>query len=155
MGTVIALLDESYETLIRELAKKLPQDRQGLAVVWKVNKDNVHIPANLYIRRNIDRQDLIGIKVFKLFKTIFRERSAIRLNNRSRENIAFFCCRLQPNTSGVESLRRYGTLRERLSQNTRNMFSAERARVSQCRTSGRAGFRAFLDRLRHGRRDRE
>ncbi|XP_020282917.1 UDP-glucuronosyltransferase 2B30-like [Pseudomyrmex gracilis] len=60
MGTVIALLDESYETLIRELAKKLPQDRQGLAVVWKVNRDNAHIPANLYIRKNIDRQDLIG-----------------------------------------------------------------------------------------------
>lgn len=62
MGTVVALLDENYETLIRELATKLPQGREGQAVVWKINKVdiNVAVPENLFIHRDIDRQDLIG-----------------------------------------------------------------------------------------------
>lgn len=62
MGTIVALLDENYETLIQELAKKLPQGREGQAVVWKIVKHdtNVAVPENLFIHRDIDRQDLIG-----------------------------------------------------------------------------------------------
>ncbi|XP_012216376.1 UDP-glucuronosyltransferase 2C1 [Linepithema humile] len=61
LGTIVALLDENYETLIRELAKKLPQGREGQAVVWRINKSNVNAaPENLFIRSNVDRQDLIG-----------------------------------------------------------------------------------------------
>lgn len=62
LGTIVALLDENYETLVRELAKKLPQGREGQAVVWRINKDNMNVaaPENLFIRSNIDRQDLIG-----------------------------------------------------------------------------------------------
>ncbi|XP_025262136.1 UDP-glucuronosyltransferase 1-8 isoform X2 [Camponotus floridanus] len=62
MGTIVALLDENYETLIQELAKKLPKGREGQAVVWKIDKDdtNVAVPENLFIHRDIDRQDLIG-----------------------------------------------------------------------------------------------
>lgn len=62
LGTIVALLDESYGTLLRELAKKLPQGREGQAIVWMINKSdtNVAIPENLFIRGNIDRQDLIG-----------------------------------------------------------------------------------------------
>jgi len=61
LGTIVALLDENYETLIRELAKKLPQGREGQAVVWRINKNmNVATSENLFIRSNVDRQDLIG-----------------------------------------------------------------------------------------------
>lgn len=63
LGTVVALLDENYETLIKELAQKLPQGRQGQAVVWKNVKwqnSNDALPENLFIRSKIDRQDLIG-----------------------------------------------------------------------------------------------
>ncbi|XP_032679893.1 UDP-glucuronosyltransferase 1-6-like [Odontomachus brunneus] len=61
-GTIIALLDDSYETLVTELAKKLPQGREGQAVLWMINKDstNTDLPENLFIHGNIDRQDLIG-----------------------------------------------------------------------------------------------
>ena len=61
----MALLDENYETLIKELAQKLPQGRQGQAVVWKNVKwqnSNDALPENLFIRSKIDRQDLIGKK---------------------------------------------------------------------------------------------
>ncbi|XP_072767075.1 uncharacterized protein [Anoplolepis gracilipes] len=62
MGTIVALLDENHETLIRELANKLPKGREGQAIVWRINKDdiNVAVPENLFIRGDIDRQDLIG-----------------------------------------------------------------------------------------------
>ena len=62
-GTIVALLDENYETLIRELAEKLPQGREGQAVVWKNMKwqgSDAALPENLYVRSAIDRQDLIG-----------------------------------------------------------------------------------------------
>lgn len=62
-GTIVALLDENYETLIRELAEKLPQGREGQAVVWKNVKwqsSDAALPENLYVRSTIDRQDLIG-----------------------------------------------------------------------------------------------
>lgn len=63
MGTIVALLDENYETLIRELAQKLPQGKEGQAVVWKnmkwLNSNNA-LPENLFIHSKIDRQDLIG-----------------------------------------------------------------------------------------------
>lgn len=63
MGTIVALLDENYETLIRELAQKLPQGREGQAVVWKNMKwqnSNNALPENLFVHSKIDRQDLIG-----------------------------------------------------------------------------------------------
>jgi len=60
MGTIVALLEENYETLIRELAKKLPQGREGQAVVWKSKSTNVAAPENLFITEDVDRQDLIG-----------------------------------------------------------------------------------------------
>lgn len=63
MGTIVALLDENYETLIRELAQKLPQGREGQAVVWKNMKwqnPNNTLPENLFVHSRIDRQDLIG-----------------------------------------------------------------------------------------------
>lgn len=63
MGTIVALLDENYETLIRELAQKLPQGREGQAVVWKNMKwrnSNNALPENLFVHSRIDRQDLIG-----------------------------------------------------------------------------------------------
>lgn len=66
-GTIIALLDDSSETLVIELAKKLPQGREGQAVLWMINKDgtNTDLPENLFIHSDIDRQDLIGkIKFF-------------------------------------------------------------------------------------------
>lgn len=63
MGTIVSLLDENYESLLRELATKLPQGREGQAVVWKIknwqNKDDT-LPENLFITAKIDRQDLIG-----------------------------------------------------------------------------------------------
>lgn len=63
VGTIVALLDENYETLIRELAQKLPQGREGQAVVWKNMKwqnSNNALPENLFVHSRIDRQDLIG-----------------------------------------------------------------------------------------------
>lgn len=62
MGTIVVLLGENYKTLIRELATKLPQGREGQAVVWKINKSdtNAAVPENLFIHTDIDRQDLIG-----------------------------------------------------------------------------------------------
>jgi len=59
-GTIVALLEENYETLIQELAKKLPQGREGQAVIWK-NKRNTNVaPENLFIEEDVDRQDIIG-----------------------------------------------------------------------------------------------
>lgn len=62
LGTIVVLLDKNYETLIQNLAKKLPQGREGQAIVWRINKDETSIaaPENLFIRGDIDRQDLIG-----------------------------------------------------------------------------------------------
>ncbi|XP_011873448.1 PREDICTED: UDP-glucuronosyltransferase 1-7C-like [Vollenhovia emeryi] len=60
-GTVVALLEETYVTLIQELAKKLPQGREGQAVVWRSKSDSaVASPENLFIDEHVDRQDLIG-----------------------------------------------------------------------------------------------
>ncbi|OAD59649.1 UDP-glucuronosyltransferase 2A1 [Eufriesea mexicana] len=63
LGTIAVLLDENYDTLIKELAQKLPQGREGQAVVWKNKKwqkSNDVLPENLFVQSNIDRQDLIG-----------------------------------------------------------------------------------------------
>lgn len=63
LGTIVAFLDENYDTLIKELAQKLPQGREGQAVVWKNKKwqkSNDVLPENLFIQSNVDRQDLIG-----------------------------------------------------------------------------------------------
>lgn len=63
LGTVVVLLDENYETLIKELAWKLPQGKEGQAVVWKNMKWqnlNENLPENLFVHPRIDRQDLIG-----------------------------------------------------------------------------------------------
>ncbi|XP_017885861.1 UDP-glucuronosyltransferase 2B17-like [Ceratina calcarata] len=63
LGTVAVLLDENYEPLIKELAQKLPQGRDGQAVVWKNTKSKSStgsLPENLFVRPGIDRQDLIG-----------------------------------------------------------------------------------------------
>nr|XP_003706617.1 PREDICTED: uncharacterized protein LOC100878353 [Megachile rotundata] len=63
LGTIVAFLDESYTTLIKELAEKLPQGREGQAVVWKNmnwQSSGSAMPDNLFIRSAIDRQDLIG-----------------------------------------------------------------------------------------------
>ncbi|XP_015598027.1 UDP-glucuronosyltransferase 2B1 [Cephus cinctus] len=63
LGTVAALLDENYEDLIVELAEKLPQGRQGQAIVWKrknLKLNNQEQPANLFIHSDVIRQDIIG-----------------------------------------------------------------------------------------------
>ncbi|XP_012542401.2 UDP-glucuronosyltransferase 2B4 [Monomorium pharaonis] len=70
-GIIVALLEDNYEILIRELAKKLPQGREGQAVVWtsksaevqeryKSLDTNADTPINLFIDETVDRQDLIG-----------------------------------------------------------------------------------------------
>lgn len=47
--------------LIQELAKKLLQDKEGQAVVWRSKSDSiVATPENLFIDKDVDRQDLIG-----------------------------------------------------------------------------------------------
>lgn len=59
----MALLDENYHTLIKELAEKLPQGRDGQALVWKNMKwqsTSNAMSDNLFIQSGIDRQDLIG-----------------------------------------------------------------------------------------------
>ncbi|XP_015438206.1 PREDICTED: uncharacterized protein LOC107193316 [Dufourea novaeangliae] len=61
LGTIVALLDKSYEKLIIELAQKLPQGRDGQAVVWKsMHRQSSVLPKNLFVRLTDDRQDLIG-----------------------------------------------------------------------------------------------
>lgn len=66
LGTIVVLLDENYETLIKELAEKLPQGRDGQAVVWKNIKfsaktnSDAALSNNLFVRATVDRQDLIG-----------------------------------------------------------------------------------------------
>ncbi|XP_066603452.1 2-hydroxyacylsphingosine 1-beta-galactosyltransferase-like [Prorops nasuta] len=62
-GTVAVLLDQVYESLVREIAEGLSQGRQGQAVIWKSkikNEEGGELPENLFIREDIDRQDLIG-----------------------------------------------------------------------------------------------
>ncbi|XP_014208984.1 UDP-glucuronosyltransferase 1-8-like [Copidosoma floridanum] len=61
-GTIAVLLDENYEALVYDLAQKLPNNRQGLAVMWKNKntKSDKDKPSNLFIHRNVDRQDIIG-----------------------------------------------------------------------------------------------
>lgn len=60
-GTIVALLDKDHDPLIRAVAQKLPNDRQGMTVVWKNKHARVHNkPNNLFIHKDVDRQDLIG-----------------------------------------------------------------------------------------------
>lgn len=62
-GTVVAFLDENYQTLLYDLAKRLPQGVEGQAVVWKnkkVQKLSDDKPTNLFIAPQVERQDLIG-----------------------------------------------------------------------------------------------
>jgi hypothetical protein len=55
------LLDKDHDPLVRAIAEKLPHDRQGLAVIWKNKHARLHNkPHNLFIHKDIDRQDLIG-----------------------------------------------------------------------------------------------
>lgn len=64
LGVIVILLDEYYKLLIEEIAQKLPQGRQGQAMVWKIresifNKED-KFSKNLYLWENVDRQDIIG-----------------------------------------------------------------------------------------------
>lgn len=63
LGSIVVLLDERYKPLIQQIAPKLPQGRQGQAIVWKtaesVEKEE-NLPENFYVWQNVDRQDLIG-----------------------------------------------------------------------------------------------
>ncbi|KAL7295191.1 hypothetical protein TKK_0011497 [Trichogramma kaykai] len=66
-GSIVVLLDADYDTLVTEIAEKLPSDRQGMAVVWK----NKHVsiknkPKNLAVHKTVDRQDLIGYSRVRL-----------------------------------------------------------------------------------------
>lgn len=57
------MLDKVYSTIVQELAQKLPQGRDGQAVVWKTRNVQIQDLAstpNLFIDTNVDRQDLIG-----------------------------------------------------------------------------------------------
>lgn len=63
-GTIAALLDKEYKYLLEEVAKGLPQGRQGQALAWK-NKNVVYqsrdeIPENLFLNNEVIRQDLVG-----------------------------------------------------------------------------------------------
>lgn len=61
LGTIAVLLDDNYETLVTELAKILPQGREGQAVVWRINEETkTDLPENLFVHSDIDQQDLIG-----------------------------------------------------------------------------------------------
>lgn len=62
LGSIVVLLDVRYKSLIQQIAPKLPQGRQGQAIVWKTaesieKEENLE---NFYIWQNVDRQDLIG-----------------------------------------------------------------------------------------------
>lgn len=60
-GTIVSLLDESHLNLMIELAKKLPQGRQGQALVWRQKNMTLETkPENLFVHEKVDRQDLIG-----------------------------------------------------------------------------------------------
>ncbi|XP_053971741.1 UDP-glucuronosyltransferase 2B19-like [Hylaeus volcanicus] len=61
-GTIVVLLDDNYEPLIRELVQKLPQNREGQAIIWKNAKfqSTDRVLQNYFVRTAIDRQDLIG-----------------------------------------------------------------------------------------------
>ncbi|XP_011498285.1 PREDICTED: UDP-glucuronosyltransferase 1-9-like [Ceratosolen solmsi marchali] len=60
-GTIVILLDQVHDSLVRAIAQKLPHDRQGLAVIWKNKSARLHNkPSNLFIHKDVDRQDLIG-----------------------------------------------------------------------------------------------
>ncbi|XP_046425089.1 UDP-glucuronosyltransferase 1A9 [Neodiprion fabricii] len=62
-GTIATLLDKDYKNLIEEIARGLPQGRQGQAVVWKI-KDVDYLkeekPDNLFVNKEVIRQDIIG-----------------------------------------------------------------------------------------------
>lgn len=59
-GAIVVLLEKNYEILIQGLAQEL-QDREGQAVIWRSKKDpNVSKPINLFMDKDVDRQDLIG-----------------------------------------------------------------------------------------------
>lgn len=56
---------------MEELAKKLPQGRQGQALVWR--QKNVTIekkPENLFVHDQVDRQDLTGEYYSSNFKKL-------------------------------------------------------------------------------------
>ncbi|XP_012262481.2 uncharacterized protein LOC105689782 [Athalia rosae] len=63
LGTIAVLLDEEYKNLIEEIARGLPQGRQGQAVAWKNKKMNYSSdqkPDNLFFHNEVIRQDVIG-----------------------------------------------------------------------------------------------
>lgn len=65
LGTIVATLDETYSDILTDLAKKLPQGREGQAILWKSKyqkKTDVPSPENLFIRSGVDRQDIIGYR---------------------------------------------------------------------------------------------
>lgn len=74
LGVIVVMLDKVYSTIVQELAQKLPQGRDGQAVVWKtrnVQIDDLASTPNLFIDTNVDRQDLIGENfIIQLLNTI-------------------------------------------------------------------------------------
>ncbi|XP_011303100.1 UDP-glucuronosyltransferase 1-8 [Fopius arisanus] len=69
LGTIVVSLENSYTELIKNMAKRLPQGRQGQAVAWK--SKNVRFtggkPENLFVHSSVDRQDLIGYPRARVF----------------------------------------------------------------------------------------
>lgn len=61
LGTIVSMLEASYSPIIEEIAKKLPQGRQGQAIVWKCKNFSIEAkPENLFLHGDVDRQDLMG-----------------------------------------------------------------------------------------------
>lgn len=61
LGIIPIFLDDGHETMIEEMARTLPQGRDGLAVVYKTKGwQSSNKPENLFIPVTADRQDLIG-----------------------------------------------------------------------------------------------
>lgn len=61
-------LDSEYIDLIEQLAQEIPQGRQGQAIVWKSKIVKNTNKKNVFINADVDRQDLIGIYLFKVDK---------------------------------------------------------------------------------------
>nr|UEN71110.1 UDP-glucosyltransferase 338F1 [Meteorus pulchricornis] len=62
LGTIVVTLDKQFRELVENLAHRLPQGRDGQALVWKTKdvKLNNKAPENMFIHSDVDRQDLIG-----------------------------------------------------------------------------------------------
>ncbi|XP_033340704.2 UDP-glucuronosyltransferase 2A3 [Megalopta genalis] len=61
LGTTAVFLNDGHETMIKDMARTLPQGRDGLAVAYKTKGwQSSNNPENLFIAATVDRQDLIG-----------------------------------------------------------------------------------------------